>query len=129
MKKLNIITLVIFVSFLSGCAVQSGNQALAKQSRKDLCSSLVKGKTTEEEILNMFGEPDDTDILEDGRVKWTYVHVRSALNTASYIPVVNWFTKGTNDTKRKLKIVLKDGVLQHYSFSTAKGETTGGLLS
>ena len=115
--------------FLSGCAVQSGNQSLSEKSGEELNGVLVRGKTKQEEVQKMFGEPDDTDILSDGRLKWVYTHVKRKAMLRNYVPVANWFSSGTDDVTRKLLVVLKDGVVENFSYSTAQGETKGGILN
>ena len=123
-----ILSLLAFL-FISGCAVQSGNQSLSEKSGEELNGVLVRGKTKQEEVRNMFGEPDDTDILLDGRLKWVYTHVKRKAMLRNYVPIANWFSSGTDDVTRKLVIVLKDGVVENFSYSTAQGETKGGLLN
>jgi hypothetical protein len=46
----------------------------------------------------------------------------------NYIPVANLFTSGTDDTTKKLVMIFKNGILDDYSSSSAKGETRAGLL-
>jgi len=114
---------------VSGCAVQSGNQTLSEKSSEDLNSVLLRGKTTREEVQKLFGEPDDTDILSDGRLKWIYTHIKKKAMLRNYVPVVNWFSAGTDDTTRKLLIIFKNGIVDDFSCSSAQGETKGGLFS
>lgn len=128
MKRVSILAIVACMS-LAGCSIQSGNQALADQSSEKLNESLIKGKTTTGEVYKIFGEPDDTDIMNDGRVKWVYKHIHKSEMARNYIPIVNWFSKGTDDTTRKLIIVFKGDVLEQFSSSVAKGETVGGLVT
>ena len=66
--------------------------------------------------------------MSDGSVKWVYTHIKRSAMTRNYIPVVNWFSSGTNDTTKKLVIIFKDGVLENLSSSTGKGESKAGLL-
>ena len=47
----------------------------------------------------------------------------------NYIPVVNWFSAGTNDTTKKLVLIFQDGILQDLSSSTGKGESKAGILN
>jgi hypothetical protein len=123
-----ILPIVALTLALSGCAADSGNTKLAKTSNEQINSAFEKGKTTQDEVKQAFGEPDDTDIMSDGRVKWVYTHIKRSAMTRNYIPVVNWFSSGTNDTTKKLVIIFKDGVLENLSSSTGKGESKAGLL-
>ena len=112
---------------LPGCAVQSGNVVLAKQNRETLDKILVKGETTKEEVVKIFGEPNDIDVLKDGRVKWVYKHIRKSEMARNYIPIVKWFSSGTNDKKRKLIIIFKDDVIDSVASTLSSGETTFGF--
>ena len=126
-KQVSIVMILGISTFLSGCAGDSGNVKLAKTSNETIDATFVKGKTTQEEVKKVFGEPSDTDIMTDGRLKWTYCHVKSSTMMRNFVPVVNWFSSGTDDTTRKLVVVFKDGILDDYSSSIAKGETKWGL--
>ena len=46
----------------------------------------------------------------------------------NYVPVVNWFVKGTNDTKKTLIVLFDADVVKNHSFSSSEGETMGGLV-
>jgi hypothetical protein len=128
LKQLNLIIILSTSFFLTGCAADSGNTKLAKTSNDQINSTFEKGKTTQTEVKEAFGEPNDTDIMSDGKVKWIYTHIKSSAMMRNYIPVVNWFSAGTDDTTKKLVLIFKDGILVDFSSSSAKGETKAGLL-
>ncbi|GAB1464826.1 hypothetical protein MASR2M54_03260 [Aliarcobacter cryaerophilus] len=46
----------------------------------------------------------------------------------NYVPVVNWFVKGTDDTKKTLIVLFDGNVVKTHSFSSSEGETMGGLV-
>ena len=128
LKKFSLILIVVLNVLLTGCAADSGNTKLAKTSNEQINSTFKKGKTTQTEVKKAFGEPDDTDIMGDGKVKWVYTHIKRSSMARNYIPVVNWMSSGTNDTTKKLVMIFKDGILEEFSSSTGKGETKAGLL-
>ena len=128
LKQFNLIIILGVSFFLTGCAADSGNTKLAKTSNEQINSVFVKGKTTQTEVKEAFGEPNDTDIMSDGKVKWIYTHIKSSAMMRNYIPVVNWFSAGTDDTTKKLVLIFKDGILVDFSSSSSKGETKAGLL-
>ena len=68
-------------------------------------------------------------MMSDGQVKWVYSHIKRSAMARNYVPVVNWFSAGTDDTTKKLVLIFKDGILVDFSSSTAKGETKAGVLS
>ena len=47
----------------------------------------------------------------------------------NYVPVVNWFSAGTDDTIKKLVLIFKDSILVDFSSSTAKGEPKQDCLA
>ncbi|HBC71374.1 MAG TPA: hypothetical protein DCZ38_01135 [Coxiellaceae bacterium] len=125
LKKVAIITAVIFVS---SCA-SSGNSKLASMETNKVNDLFVDGKTTKKDVELALGQPDDIDIYNDGDEKWIYMHVKNDSKAINFVPIANWFTAGTNDTKKKLVFIFnKDGSLQKHAFSKSRGETKAGLL-
>ena len=89
---------------------------------------IKNGTSTKSEVRSKLGEPTNIDFMENGLEKWEYNHTRKVDKGINYVPVVNWFVKGTNDTK-KILVVLFDGeVVKNHSFSSSEGETMGGLV-
>ena len=128
---LKLSTLIVLVGaclMLTQCAVQTGSSKLAEAESKDINQLLVKGKPTRTEVEAVFGEPSDTDVLPDGRIKCVYIHTKHSAMARNYIPVVNWFSSGTDDTTKKLVILFKDDVVDVFTTTTSQGETKGGLL-
>lgn len=114
---------------ISGCAVKTGNETLGKMEKNQIESQIVKGKSTKSDIKAILGDPDKTDFDNNSLEKWTYVHVRRDVKAVNFVPVVNWFVQGTNDTTKTLVVLFDDhGVVKNYINSDAKGETKGGLL-
>lgn len=117
-----------FVS-MTGCAVKTGNENLGKMETSQIDAGIIKGKSTKTDIKTMLGDPDKTDFDNNSLEKWTYVHVRKDVKAVNYVPVVNWFVQGTNDTTKSLVVIFDDnGVVKNYINSDAKGETKAGLL-
>jgi len=113
----------------SGCAVKTGNEVLGKMDKQQLEHAIVKGKSTKADVKAILGDPNTTDFDNNGLEKWSYTHVRSDAKAINYIPLVNRFVSGTNDTKKSLVIVFDEtGIVKNYINSDAKGETKGGLF-
>ena len=114
---------------MSGCAVKVGNETLGKVEKTQIDSTIVKGKSTKEDIKMFMGDPDKTDFDNNGNEKWVYTHVRKEAKFTNYIPIVDLFARGTNDTTKTLVILFDDrGIVKNYIASDAKGETKGGLF-
>lgn len=130
MRKISLIatSLVLGTVLFSGCAVKSGNDKLQDVTKESVTDMIKNGTTTKSEVRSKLGEPTNIDFMENGLEKWEYNHTRKVDKGINYVPVVNWFVKGTNDTK-KILVVLFDGeVVKNHSFSSSEGETMGGLV-
>jgi hypothetical protein len=125
----NVAASLIVSCVLSACAGQSGNQKLAETQTSELNKILIKGKTNKQGVIDIFGEPNDTDIMDNGREKWIYSHLRKDAKVTNFIPVANWFASGTDDTTKKLVIIFRDGMVENFSTSTSFGETQAGLFN
>lgn len=119
---------VLMVGF-SGCAGKSGNEQLGKMSKGQVDQQIVKGKSTKEDVKALVGDPQNTDFDQNGNEKWVYAFARSSQKAVNYIPVANWFVRGTNDTKKTLVVLFDDkGIVKNYIASESEGETKGGLF-
>lgn len=130
MRKISLIatSLVLGTVLFSGCAVKSGNDKLQDVTKESITDMIKNGTSTKSEVRSKLGEPTNIDFMENGLEKWEYNHTRKVDKGINYVPVVNWFVKGTNDTK-KILVVLFDGeVVKNHSFSSSEGETMGGLV-
>lgn len=130
MRKISLIatSLVLGTVLFSGCAVKSGNDKLQDVTKESVTDMIKNGTSTKSEVRSKLGEPTNIDFMENGLEKWEYNHTRKVDKGINYVPVVNWFVKGTNDTK-KILVVLFDGeVVKNHIFSSSEGETMGGLV-
>ena len=130
MRKISLITtsLLLGTVLFTGCAVKSGNDKLQDVTKESVTDMIKNGTSTKSEVRSKLGEPTNIDFMENGLEKWEYNHTRKVDKGINYVPVVNWFVKGTNDTK-KILVVLFDGeVVKNHSFSSSEGETMGGLV-
>ena len=130
MRKISLIatSLVLGTVLFSGCAVKSGNDKLQDVTKESVTDMIKNGTSTKSEVRSKLGEPTNIDFMENGLEKWEYNHTRKVDKGINYVPVVNWFVKGTNDTK-KILVVLFDGeVVKNHSFSSSESETMGCLV-
>ena len=121
-------SVVLSSTLFTACAVKSGNDKLQDVTKESVTDMIKNGTSTKSEVRSKLGEPTNIDFMENGLEKWEYNHTRKVDKGINYVPVVNWFVKGTNDTK-KILVVLFDGeVVKNHSFSSSEGETMGGLV-
>ncbi|MGI4775956.1 MAG: hypothetical protein ACRYE9_03400 [Janthinobacterium lividum] len=129
--KNNILLPFVLLStiLLSGCAGKSGHAFSEKMSESEVSAKLIKDKTTKEQVKNMFGDPEDIDLREDGSENWVYKFVRSSAKAVNFVPYANLVYSGTNDTIKRLKILFNaQGTVNRFAFSNATGETKQGLF-
>ncbi len=124
-----ILSTLITLFLISGCAGKTGHQFLAKMSNEEISSKLVKNKTSKAEVTEMFGDPEDIEMGVNEEETWLYKYTRSEAKGVNFVPVVSSFYGGTNDNIRKLKIKFNGcGLVDKFAFSSSKGETKTGLF-
>lgn len=117
------------ILLLGACATETGNESLKTMQSAQIDSVIVENSTTKDQVRAALGEPEKIDFDPEGHEKWMYNHTRSDFTTASYIPIVNWFNSGTNDTIRSLVIIFnKQGTVMRKAFTTSAGKTEMGLF-
>ncbi|EAV1230997.1 hypothetical protein Q9D96_004601, partial [Salmonella enterica] len=82
MKKLLFAIFIILP--LGGCTVH-GNKSLTDENHQTVKLKIVKGKTTQREILAAFGEPQ-TRATNDGQEMWNYSSMTGESQLSNYIP-------------------------------------------
>ena len=130
MRKISLITtsLLLGTVLFTGCAVKTGNDRIENVTQDNILSMIEDGKSTKADVRKAFGEPRNIGFIDNGLEKWEYHHSRSVQKGVNYVPVVNWFVKGTDDTKKTLIVLFDGNVVKTHSFSSSEGETMGGLV-
>lgn len=75
---------VLAIVPLSSCTVH-GNKSLTDENHQTVKLKIVKGKTTQQEILTAFGEPQ-TRATNDGQEMWSYSSMTGESQLSNYIP-------------------------------------------
>ncbi|MCT7469511.1 hypothetical protein ACOTWR_04755 [Aliarcobacter butzleri] len=130
MRKISLITtsLLLGTVLFTGCAVKTGNDRIENVTQDNILSMIEDGKSTKADVRKAFGEPRNIGFMDNGLEKWEYHHSRSVQKGVNYVPVVNLFVKGTDDTKKTLIVLFDGNVVKTHSFSSSEGETMGGLV-
>lgn len=121
-------SMVLVASLISGCAVKTGNDKLQEVTNENIDSVIKNGVSTKSDVKTKLGGPGKVDFLQNGLEKWEYEHVLKVEKGINYVPVVNWFARGTDDTKKSLVILFDGDVVKTHTFSSEAGETMGGLV-
>lgn len=118
MKRLyNIIIGCLLTAILLGCA------SVGENFDERNVSQIKKGETTEAELLQMFGEPQNRTEDSEGTstLQWTYTE--SVTKGESFIPYAGPFLGGSRSKSKTLNVILRDGKVVSFA------STGGGLES
>ena len=106
MKKSLILSsgIVLSAFLFTGCAVKTGNDKLQEVNNENVDSVIKNGISTKSDVKAKLGGAGKVDFLQNGLEKWEYEHVLKVEKGINYVPIVNWFARGTDDTKKSLVI-------------------------
>lgn len=124
MKKLFIAALVILP--LTACSTY-GNKSLKDESQQTVKTKVVKGKTTQQDVINAFGEPQ-TRATNDGQEIWSYSSMSGESQISNYIPGLALLKNSSTAHMNSLEIWFKGNVVDRYNFSQTASKVSKGLL-
>lgn len=110
--------------FVSACASHGEDIDM------DYASTIKKGVTTEQEIIDNLGQPQNIGLDGHGNKIMTYVYAKSQAKAESFIPVVGSLVGGA-DTESKSLVVIVDsstGIVKDFAVNSSKTETKTGVL-
>jgi outer membrane protein assembly factor BamE (lipoprotein component of BamABCDE complex) len=115
-------------SLLSGCA-GFGNESIANVSDRSLSAQLIRGKTRQDRVRELYGEPAKISSTDGGLEMWEYDYSRLlAATTTESFPYVG--SVDVDNTKKSLVIVFsKSKIVQKFTLNTSKIDFSGGLLT
>lgn len=104
---------------ISGCA-SGGNAVLANQDTTTVNQVIVDGTTTRDQVLAMYGGPNQTTFTANGHEQWTYVWAHRAPQAQSYIPIVGVFAAAVDLQEKRLIILFNEqNVVAKHSMTEA----------
>ena len=116
-------------ALLSGCA-SSGNESIADASRETVSEQLVKGKTTQAQVRQLYGDPMKSSFTDSGNELWEYEFSRMRSKPINFVPYVNALYSGAEGDKKSLVIFFdRSRVVQQYTISTSKVDVSRGLIT
>lgn len=126
MKKLAVLAAVLV---LAGCA-GAGNESLRSETESTVSTKVVEGKTTKDEIRNMFGSPQKTEFTDGGLEIWRYEFAKMHRDAVNFIPVVNLFGSSASGTKKELVVMFdSNNVVKRYSMSVSDVTQKTGIFN
>ncbi|OCG07912.1 hypothetical protein A9G13_06805 [Gilliamella sp. wkB178] len=120
---------IILSLTLAGCG-SSGNEKIRSETKDTISQKIVQNVTSKAEIENMFGAPDSTTFTESGLEIWKYTLVKVKAKGVNFVPIVNIFAAGTNDTKKEITILFDEhDIVKKYTYAETEGESRSGVFA
>lgn len=114
---------------LGGCA-SVGNESIADASQESVSAQLVKGKTTQEQVRGLYGDPAKISFTDSGNEIWEYDFSRVHSKPQNFIPYVNLISSGAEGDKKSLVIFFdKSKIVRQYTISSSKVDVSQGLIT
>jgi outer membrane protein assembly factor BamE (lipoprotein component of BamABCDE complex) len=115
---------LLALASLTGCA-SSGTLVSADQ-----VAQFKAGTTTESEVIDKLGPPNNTSTAPDGSKTDIYMHISHSMHAASFVPVVGLFAGGASSNTDSVTFTFDPhGIMKTVSSSTGHQEINTGLLN
>ena len=116
-------------ALLAGCA-SVGNDSIADATPESVSGQLIKGRTTQNQVRGVYGDPVKTSFTDSGNEIWEYDFSRMHSKPTNFIPYVNLIHSGAEGDKKSLVIFFdKSKVVQQYTVSSSKVDINQGLFT
>ena len=134
MNKYKNIIAILFLSVLVTNCASGGNQSLVGQEPTQVESKIIKGKTTQSQVVAMYGDPMETSFTAAGTMIYNYRYDdASGLNAKTAASVLfTWGLAGYKMEGTRLELVVlfdEDNVVKNYNFSTSEVDGGTGLFA
>jgi outer membrane protein assembly factor BamE (lipoprotein component of BamABCDE complex) len=124
-----ILSAAIASASLGGCA-SIGNESIADASTESVSAQLYKGKTRQDQVRELYGDPAKISFTDSGNEIWEYDFSRTVSKPTNFIPYVSLIHSGAEGDKKSLVIFFnKTKVVQQYTLSTSKIDVSTGLIT
>jgi hypothetical protein len=115
-------------AFLSGCA-SLGNERIADASPETVSGQLIKGRTTQAHVGQLYGDPIKSSFTDSGNEIWEYEFSRLHSKPTNFIPYVNLVYSGAEGDKKSLVIFFdRNKIVQQYTINSSKVDVSQGLI-
>jgi hypothetical protein len=116
-------------ALLSGCA-SVGNERIADATQESVSAQLVKGRTNQEHVRELYGDPAKISFTDSANEIWEYDFSRLHSKPTNFIPYVSLIHSGAEGDKKSLVIFFdKSKVVRQYTISTSKVDISQGLIT
>lgn len=116
-------------AFVGGCA-SVGNESIADASAESVSQQIYKGRTTQAQVRQLYGDPMTTSFTDSGNETWEYDFSRLRSKPVNFIPYVNAVYSGAEGEKKSLVIFFdKHKIVQQFTVSTSQVDVSHGLFT
>ena len=120
--------MVVCTYFLLAACGSTGNQKIGAMDKAQMNDMLANQIKTKQQARDLLGDPNDVDVTSGGHEKWIYTYTRAKSKPQNFIPVVNLFSRGTNDKHKKIILVFdQKGDVTYATATESSGETHLGI--
>ena len=124
-----LLSATLFAASLGGCA-SVGNESIADASPQSVSAQLIKGRTRQQHVREIYGDPAKISFTDSGNEIWEYDFSRMMSKPTNFIPYVSLIHSGAEGDKKSLVIFFnKSKVVQQYTLSTSKVDVSSGLIT
>lgn len=120
MNKISIV--VTCFLFLSACS------SYGTKFNVGYVDDIVKGVTTEGEVVAAIGKPVSISRTSEGEKIFTYLHTKTVVRGSTFIPIVGAFAGGADSTTEMLQVWIDNtGTVSKYFLSESNSGLTNGV--
>jgi len=129
MSLLRLLATIALQALLVACT-SAGNERIADLTQSNLSSDIVKGKTTQAQVRQLYGDPIKTSFTDSGNESWEYEFSRLQSKPTNFIPYVNLIQSGAEGDKKSIVFFFnRDKVVLNYTLSNSKVDISHGLIT
>jgi outer membrane protein assembly factor BamE (lipoprotein component of BamABCDE complex) len=115
--------------FLVGCA-SVGNDRIADASVDSVSQQIFKGRTTQAQVRQLYGDPMKSSFTDSGNETWEYDFSRLHSKPTNFIPYVNAIYSGAEGDKKSLVVFFdRHKIVQQFTISTSQVDVSEGLFT
>ena len=114
MKSIAIVAVVVASLVVFGCIQILPPSSMGRDFPGENVSKIVRGKTTDKDLIQMFGEPLSKTVISETEKNWIYTYASGTATVVRHFSSVETKYKGN---EKALNILLKNGVVTNFTFT------------
>lgn len=124
--KTNPLTLLAITLAAAAAILFNGCASTGQNFSSDKVSQIKKGETTEADLVQWFGPPENRSLNSEGNATLTWNYVESTVKGESFIPYAGHFLGGTRSKHKMLMVSLgSDRKVTSFNFTGGGTESRG----